>query len=121
MSIPNNGFQGSESILKTASGGFLDAAAQTKTTMANLETFLGNATRTYLGTQAQAFRALHFSLQDEQEIVKQSLDFLQVGSHDGAGTLGTTNQNIADDQMNLLKQSGGGGGGAIFSGLTMTT
>jgi hypothetical protein len=120
MTVPNNGFQGSESILKTASGGFHDAAAQTRLTMTNLETFLDSATKTYQGTQAQAFRALHLALQDEQEIVRQSLDFLEGGAADGSLTLGTTNQNIADDQMNLLKQTGSGGG-AIFSGLTTTT
>jgi hypothetical protein len=118
MTIPNNGFQAAESILKTASTGFLDAAAQTRMTMRNLEDYLTQATANYQGTQAQAFRSLHLALQDEQEIVRQNLDFLQTGAEEGATTLGTTNQQITDDQMNLLKQVGSNGGGTIYNGLT---
>jgi hypothetical protein len=116
MTDPSGGFQSAASILNTASGGFHTAAADTKTIMLNLETFLTTATKTYQGTQAQAFRSLHFALQDEQRIIKEKLFFLEGGAADGAGTLAQTNQQITDDQANLTKQVGSGGG--IYNGLT---
>jgi len=116
MSIdPSNGFQASHGMLHQASGGFNSAAAQTRKIMGDLEAFLQNATRTYQGSQADAFRALHFDLQDEQETIRKCLEFLTVGAQDSGTSLVTSNDQIAQDQAQLQKSFAGG---SIFGGLT---
>jgi len=83
--------------------------------MGDLEAFLQNATRTYQGSQADAFRALHFDLQDEQETIRKCLEFLTVGAQDSGTSLVTSNDQIAQDQAQLQKSFAGG---SIFGGLT---
>ena len=118
MTDPSGGFQSAASILNKASGGFHIAANETKTIMFNLEQFILTAMKTYQGAQARAFQSLHIALQDEQQIIKEKLFFLEGGSADGASSVTSGDTQIAEAQANLGK---GVGDGAIYSGLTVTT
>lgn len=118
MTDPNGGFQSAASILTKASGGFHTAAGETKTIMFNLEQFILTAMKTYQGAQARAFQSLHIALQDEQQIIKEKLFFLEGGSSDSASSVRTDDTQLAEAQANLAKQSGDG---AIYGGLTVTT
>lgn len=118
MTDPSGGFQSAGSILNKASGGFNIAARETRTIMFNLEQFIQTAMKSYQGAQARAFQSLHIALQDEQEIIKEKLFFLEGGSADSSKSVTSGDTQIAEAQANLGK---GVGDGAIFSGLTVTT